>query len=88
VAEITNEHDMLNERGRQIDRETARFVRSIGEQCEQENISLRDAELVVLHAVSGVFAEMRLRAAARRRKQREAALSEFIAVACGGEGTS
>ena len=72
MQRLYNEHEMLTADGQAIDHATAEFCRAIMAECVACGQSLRDAELVMLNAITGTASEAMLRRNMDERKRARA----------------
>lgn len=68
MTRLYNEYEMLTEEGKTIDQMAADFTRGILAQCVEHGYSLRDAELVIVLAVTGAAVEATLLQSYLKRK--------------------
>ena len=84
---LYNEYEMLTPDGQDIDHAATAFCRTIFATCVANGQSLRDAELVLINAITGTAAEALLTESMRRRKQeKEKAKEEFVSAMCDFHG--
>jgi len=77
MQRLYNENEMLNAEGQAIDQATAEFCRKVMAECVERGQSLRDAECVMLNAVSGTAAEAMLLRNMDMRKRTRSSQSEL-----------